>query len=665
VQRQPRMISGPANSAIVVWEDWRNGAGNIDIWGSRVNQVATVIWSQPMVITAGNQIDPRIISDEVLGFYVGWLDVPSGTVGFAKRFDNGNGISLGWPAAGVNVAGSDWAMVADDIGGLLTASGSGDYVSATRATPSGTIDWGNSYISSFGANTLGLVAAKDGTGGMEIAWTDINAGSKALRIARGGSIAPYWPSLNGLTIMMPSVGERIAVSDQNRGLIMIGTGQNGGPNQDIWAQHVSWDGQIVVEWPRPGNSFGGGLAVSLAPQDQTAPRAISDGAGGAIVVWNDQRAGAGQYDIYAQRIDYYGQLGYPEPKIAQVSDVSSDQGGQVRVRWYASYLDSVERLVASYQVWRQVPPAAALAALRGGALRVSDAAGAYRTPEALAARKDGRRVIQTSVTAGQVVYWEFLASQVAHGNGTYSYVAPTTSDSVTGYNPYTIFRVDAEDHFLDEVNGLPTRDGFAYWRSAPDSGYSVDNLAPAPPAPFAGTYSAGTSNLHWRPNSEPDVRGYRLYRGGAGFVPGPGNFVGEFPDTATADVAGGPYYYKLSAIDVHGNESGFTSLLPTGTTGAGPGEGVAFALHGVSPNPVVQGATIRIGLPRADRVHLAILDVSGRRVATVFQGVLDGGDQSIAWNGRGDDGAPVRSGLYVVELAVSGRRLHQKMLVTR
>ena len=87
---------------------------------------------------------------------------------------------------------------------------------------------------------------------------------------------------------------------------------------------------------------------------------MTDGVGGAIVSWTDQRSGAGVYDIYAQRIDYYGQLGNPEPKIAQVRDVASDQGGQVRIRWYASYVDSVLRAVDSYSVWRQVPPATAL-----------------------------------------------------------------------------------------------------------------------------------------------------------------------------------------------------------------------------------------------------------------------------------------------------------------
>ena len=43
------------------------------------------------------------------------------------------------------------------------------------------------------------------------------------------------------------------------------------------------------------------------------------------------------------------------------------------------------------------------------------------------------------------------------------------------------------------------------WFSAPDSGYSVDNLPPAVPAPFTGQYVAGTASLHWNRNLEADL----------------------------------------------------------------------------------------------------------------------------------------------------------------
>ena len=46
--------------------------------------------------------------------------------------------------------------------------------------------------------------------------------------------------------------------------------------------------------------------TSTVTSDQSNPQMISDGAGGSIIVWEDQRNGS--YDIYAQRRDANGSL---------------------------------------------------------------------------------------------------------------------------------------------------------------------------------------------------------------------------------------------------------------------------------------------------------------------------------------------------------------------
>jgi hypothetical protein len=656
LQHLPRVIPDELGGAFIVWEDLRNGGANADIYGVRVNSLGAVQWVSGLATGAGNQINPKLIGGvSGGGFIVGYDDVPSGGGGFAKAVAF-NGAVL-WTALNLNTGPYGWSMVSDNLGGLISVSGAGDYVNFSRATSSGVLDWTMSLFSSFGAAAANPLSVKDGTGGMIATWYDVNTGAKALRIGRGGGSAPSWPTSNGL-VLGASFIPGAAVADGSRGMIVFGSLSNNAGNFDLWAQHVTWDAQIAIEWPVAG------AAISMAPQDQLGVQAVSDGAGGAIAVWSDQRSGVGLYDLYAQRIDFYGQLGNPEPKITLVRDVPSDQGGHVLIRWSASYLDSVERLIENYQVWRQVAPTVAQAALRSGALQVGGEAGAYRSPEALAARRDGRRVLQAVTTGATVVFWEFLASLGAHGDGTYSYVAPTTSDSSASYLRYTVFRVDAEDHMMQSYPLTP-REGFAYWKSTPDSGYSVDNLPPAPPGPFAGNYSGGTSSLHWRPSSEADLRAYRLYRGSsANFQPGPTNMVVESADSAYVDAAGAPYYYKLSAIDTHDNESGFTTLLPSGTAGVGPGE-MVLALHPVIPNPVLRGAQFHFNLPRAGRVSLAILDIAGRRMSRLVNGERSAGPQTAEWSGRGDDGALLKSGVYIVELSAEGQLLHTKMLVTR
>src|SRR5207244_4753616 len=47
-----------------------------------------------------------------------------------------------------------------------------------------------------------------------------------------------------------------------------------------------------------------GVAICSAVGDQDRPYLVGDGAGGAIIVWYDRRAG--DYDIYAQSVDAEG-----------------------------------------------------------------------------------------------------------------------------------------------------------------------------------------------------------------------------------------------------------------------------------------------------------------------------------------------------------------------
>jgi len=218
----------------------------------------------------------------------------------------------------------------------------------------------------------------------------------------------------------------------------------------------------------------------------------------------------------------------------------------VGIVWTPSYLDTLPgNPIGSYWIWRSVPASAVADAIARGGERVADR---RSTPRA------GVRTFMTRWFGAASFSWEYVGSRAASGSSSYSYVVPTTGDSIGGSNPLT--------GFLVEANSATSS---AFWDSAPDSGYSVDNLAPAAPAPFAGTYSAGVAHLHWRPDSEIDLANYRLYRGtSSGFTRSPANRVATPTDTSYADATGATYYYKLSAIDIHGNEGGSTTLLPAG-----------------------------------------------------------------------------------------------------
>jgi hypothetical protein len=315
------------------------------------------------------------------------------------------------------------------------------------------------------------------------------------------------------------------------------------------------------------------------------------------------------------------------PHIASIHDVPNDQGGHVELRWDASSLDRTPSdPITQYKIWRQLPSGFAVQSLANGSRHLADPARGTPTVGDLRATQFGT----------QTFYWEYLATQISGGYPGYSFPATTAADSVGGSNPKTVFMVEADE----------PSDGLT-WVSAPDSGYSTDNLPPAAVTPFTGTYSAGTVSLHWGTSSALDFADYLVYRGSsANFVPGPGNLVVSQPDTGYADHT--PLqYYKLAAEDVHGNVGPYTLLqLPVALSVPG-GESYAFALEGVRPNPAVgRSLSVRFTLPSAERAMLEVVDIAGRRVLEREVGSLGAGPHSVDLSR--DRALP--SGLYLVRL---------------
>jgi hypothetical protein len=84
-----------------------------------------------------------------------------------------------------------------------------------------------------------------------------------------------------------------------------------------------------------------------------------------------------------------------------------------------------------------------------------------------------------------------------------------------------------------------------------------------------------------------------------------------------------------------------------------------------TPNPALDGTTVRFGLPREGRISLEIYDAQGRRARSLQRGTFAPGEHSARWDGRDDLGRPVASGLYFLRLEVGGVELTKRLAVTR
>ncbi|MBN2566223.1 MAG: S8 family serine peptidase [Candidatus Eisenbacteria bacterium] len=99
-------------------------------------------------------------------------------------------------------------------------------------------------------------------------------------------------------------------------------------------------------------------------------------------------------------------------------------------------------------------------------------------------------------------------------------------------------------------------------------------------------------------------------------------------------------------------------------------DGRAFEIEGIVPNPFNPSTTISYVLHPAHngdaRVTLRIMSVDGRQVRTlVDDAVKEPGRYQAVWDGRGDDGLPVASGIYFCDLSYGGERDTRKMTLLK
>lgn len=86
-------------------------------------------------------------------------------------------------------------------------------------------------------------------------------------------------------------------------------------------------------------------------------------------------------------------------------------------------------------------------------------------------------------------------------------------------------------------------------------------------------------------------------------------------------------------------------------------------LVAAAPNPFNPSTTLVFEVASPAAARLEILDVRGRRVATLVDAALGAGRHTRVWNGRDDAGRPVASGVYVARLEVGARWAGQAKLV--
>ena len=76
---------------------------------------------------------------------------------------------------------------------------------------------------------------------------------------------------------------------------------------------------------------------------------------------------------------------------------------------------------------------------------------------------------------------------------------------------------------------------------------------------LSGVAFAGGATVSWQPNSEPDLKGYNVYMGIASRAYDSSFYVEKLQTSHTfTNLNEGTYYFCVTAVDIAGNESGFS-----------------------------------------------------------------------------------------------------------
>ena len=157
--------------------------------------------------------------------------------------------------------------------------------------------------------------ATDGEGGAYVAWSDRRRDEGDIyvqRVRSNGAIAEGWPA-DGLAVCAEPGPQRAPslAGDGAGGVFVAWQDTRLGGEADLFAARVTPAGSIAPGWSASGQRLCGQGA------EQQIPRLAADGAGRAIVAWQDGRCG--DLDVFASRLDADGAL----PDAAPYPDVSA------------------------------------------------------------------------------------------------------------------------------------------------------------------------------------------------------------------------------------------------------------------------------------------------------------------------------------------------------
>ncbi|HKQ59308.1 MAG TPA: hypothetical protein VJY35_15705 [Candidatus Eisenbacteria bacterium] len=603
--------------AIVTWSDARNSpvAGNLDAFATKLNSSGDLVagWALTgntvslQTPTDSSQVVTSGGTDGAGGLFVTYTNVDpqfqNSHDGYLQHLTTAGAVAGGYPASGKKIVSGSvgtLGMIADGAGGVYFgwSSPSGSTIRIKRLDANGTETggWPAAGLDTGVPDDASGEPVPDGTGGVYGVWATgnqilvqrVNASGVVAGWPAGGLVVftaaqPFSDAVNPRIVRLSSGDALVAWDDPDLGKVVV--------------QRVTSAGAVHASWPAAG------LQVSTGTDLQALPDVIADGAGGALVAWQENSFfPLPSFKIFVQRVTALGAIssGWPAGGVPVStgatafipSNIISDGGNGALIAWTdvgSGFGDILAQHIMSTGV---TDPGWA----------------ADGVPVCNGAGDQSLAVIASDGAGGAVVTWQ---------------------DFTDTSNPQLLIGRILSDGTVSALASL------------------VD-----------ATAEPGLVRLHWytpdgsvmRATVERAEMGGEFATIGEVMADGSGNL--RFEDRAVA--AGATYQYRLAVPD-----GGTTAYL--GQVTIRVPASLAFGIEGIRPNPAGGELSVAFALEGGGSARIELLDVAGRRVLAREVGSMGPGQHVL----RLEEAKRLPAGIYTVRLIQGARAVAARAAIVR
>ncbi|KUG26232.1 hypothetical protein ASZ90_003929 [hydrocarbon metagenome] len=523
---------------------------------------------------------------------------------------------------------------------------------AQRINSTGDSQWAADgiAINSFTTDQDGPTIISDGSGGAIIAWRDERNGSfnRDIYIQRVNSSGVAQWNSDGVAVCTQGSNQfdtKIA-SDGSGGAIITWYDDRNG-NYDIYAQRINSSG--IAQWTADG------VAVCIQTSPQWSPTITSDGSSGAIITWRDDRSG--NSDIYAQRINSSGAALWTANGVAVCTEgssqdkptITSDGSGEAIITWEDYRNGGIRDIYAQ---------------------RINSSGVAQWTANGVAVITNASHQLNPTIisdgSSGAILTWSDYRNanadiyvQRINSSGT----ALWTADGVA-------VCTNAANQGQPTLVGDGSSGAIITWYDDRNGNFDIyaakispDGALPVELVSFTGQLNENSVNFFWQTATEVNNYGFEVQRQNSepvpsgdegweaiGFVLGHGTTNSpkdySFIDSDLPNV--NEVNYRLKQIDNDGTfaySKIVTVDLTTITDVNDNGIVHEFALEQNYPNPFNPATTIRFSVASASRVNITVSNVLGQQVMELVNDLRSAGNHEITFNANN-----LATGVYIYKI---------------